>query len=71
MIFETMAKRIWVSDTRSIANKVMDNIVSSIREFLKESMIDKRSEVTKVKLERVLLSKKGKENPEQNGPCGS
>ena len=64
MIFETMAKDIkleevlWVSDTRSIVNKVIDNIVSSIREFLKERMTDKRSEVTKVKLERVFLSKK-------------
>ena len=73
MISETLAKHIeleevlWESDTRSIANKVMDNIVSSIREFLKERMIDKGSEVTKLKLERVLLSKKGKENPERNG----
>ena len=77
MISETLAKHVeleeilWESDTRSIANKVMDNIVSSIREFLKERMIDKGSEVTKLKLERVLLSKKGKENPERNGPCGS
>ena len=66
MIIKKTAKGIklveilWVLDTRVTANKVIDDFVSSNREFLKQGMINKFNKLIEGKLEIISVRIKGK-----------